>query len=198
MARSRSRRSPWRAAVDRNIVGDDEIAKLLARPIEDRIELDQSALGGDQRHVAAVRGLLGAQSRDPAAGAAERAIERLDLAHVAAGGCEPRVTRRSRRWPWRSIRLRDRPAADRRRGCAIHSGARSAPTGRRSRGNRRAGVERDDLDVAAAFRDEMQDRLVLQPEAGREHDLAGEFAAQMGDALWRATALRTAARASTL
>ena len=73
--------------VDRQVVLGREGREWFARPVEQRVELDQSALsfGGDERHILTVRGLLGAQPRDPAAGAGKRALERLDLAHGATG-----------------------------------------------------------------------------------------------------------------
>src|SRR5437763_11396796 len=59
----------------------------VARPVDQRIELEQAAraIGLDQVDAAAPRRLVGAQAGDPGAGAGERARERLDLAHVAAG-----------------------------------------------------------------------------------------------------------------
>src|SRR5215475_9213705 len=46
--------------VDRDGMAPDEVQELSPRPVEQRVELDQAALriGGDQRHVATMRGLL--------------------------------------------------------------------------------------------------------------------------------------------
>ena len=60
---------------------------VVAREIEQRAGLDQAARGVefDIAQVGAVAGLVAAQPGDPAGGVGERAAERLDLAHIAAG-----------------------------------------------------------------------------------------------------------------
>src|SRR5438105_1061872 len=73
--------------IDRNIVRGDEGQHLVAGPVEEWIELDQSAIhvGRDERHIATLRGLIGAQPRDPRSRAGKRAFEGLDLPYVTAG-----------------------------------------------------------------------------------------------------------------
>src|ERR1700704_5597994 len=70
---------------DREVVAGHEGQQLFSRPVEQRIELDQSApgFGGDKCHVLAMRGLLGAQACNPGAGAGKRTLERFDLPHGA-------------------------------------------------------------------------------------------------------------------
>src|SRR5579862_9337147 len=80
-----------------HVVGAHEFARAVARPIEQRIDLDQTALFVEQsgRQLRAVGGLIGAQPGDPGGGAVERPRQRRDLtdrATVEAGldrGTEP-------------------------------------------------------------------------------------------------------------
>src|SRR5206468_8030395 len=59
----------------------------LACPVKERIDFDERTGGIDRRIgcCGAFPRLLGSHARDPAGGAIERAAERLDLAHPAAG-----------------------------------------------------------------------------------------------------------------
>ena len=61
--------------------------RLLAAPVDQRVDLDEAAVGVrlDQRHVLAVTRLVAAQAGEPSVRAGERAVERLDLADMAAG-----------------------------------------------------------------------------------------------------------------
>src|SRR5690348_9109159 len=73
--------------VDRNVALAGETQHRLARPIEERIELENAAVPIDthQADVAARVRLAGPDARNPGRGAGQCAIERLDLANVAAG-----------------------------------------------------------------------------------------------------------------
>ena len=68
-----------------HVVGADEFARAVARPIEQRIDLDQAALFVEQsrQQLGAVGGLAGAQPGDPGGGAVERPRQRRDLANGA-------------------------------------------------------------------------------------------------------------------
>src|SRR5262245_59212603 len=52
--------------IDRDVVRADEGQQLLATPVEQGTELDQATLGlgGHDRHIATMGGLLGAQAGD--------------------------------------------------------------------------------------------------------------------------------------
>src|ERR1700729_640775 len=71
--------------IARHVVGAHEFARALARPIEQRINLDQAALFVEQsrQYLGAVGGLIGAQPGDPGGGAIERPRQRRDLANGA-------------------------------------------------------------------------------------------------------------------
>src|ERR1700722_17684662 len=68
-----------------HVVGTHKFARAFARPIEQRIDLDQTALFVEQsrRQLRAVGGLIGAQPGDPGGAAIERARQRHDLANRA-------------------------------------------------------------------------------------------------------------------
>src|SRR5580692_11423362 len=80
-----------------HVVGAHEFARALASPIEQRIDLDQTALFVEQpwQYLRAVGGLIGAQPGDPGGAAVERPRQRRDLADCATaetglnGGTEP-------------------------------------------------------------------------------------------------------------
>src|SRR5262245_3972973 len=149
--------------VDRNVVGADIGEQLLAAPVEQRAELEQAVLrlGGDDRHVATMRGLLGAQTRDPGLRTRERATERLDLAHEAAGrACRARLVEAVDALPLDQcfeIVVAGVQGADPQPVATL--GLRPQHI---SLGKQPPGVEGCDLDVAAALADQMQDGLVLQ------------------------------------
>src|SRR3984957_6826909 len=93
----RDRARAWRAGdrgeplgvpgIDGGLVRDRERPPPLARPVEQGAELEQAArIARHHVDVAAVAGLVGAQADDPRRGSRQGAVERLDLAHVAAGG----------------------------------------------------------------------------------------------------------------
>ena len=136
-ARSRSRRSRGRAARCRECRCRRRNATTsLARPIGERIDLDQRRAPHPTRRTASRRGprLLGAQAGDPAGGAGERALERLDLADVRSTPCAPRPSARKPLMPCCGDQLFERAGASgakarmRRR-----SAPRSPPRHRRSR-----------------------------------------------------------------
>src|ERR1700681_3196262 len=68
-----------------HVVGTHEFERAFARPIEQRIDLDQAALRVVQRrqYLRAVRGLIGAQPGDPGNAAVKRPRQRRDLADRA-------------------------------------------------------------------------------------------------------------------
>src|ERR1700719_1711375 len=68
-----------------HVVGAHEFARAFARPIEQRIDLDQTALFVEQsrQYLRAVGGLIGAQPGDPGDAAVERPCQRRDLANGA-------------------------------------------------------------------------------------------------------------------
>src|ERR1700724_2360053 len=80
-----------------HVVGAHEFARALARPIEQRIDLDETALFVEQssQYLGAVGGLIGAQPGDPGGAAVERPRQRRDFADRATvetgpdGGTEP-------------------------------------------------------------------------------------------------------------
>src|SRR5579862_9498336 len=69
-----------------HVVIAHEFARAFTRPIEQRIDLDQTALFIEQsgRYLRAVGGLVGAQTGDPGGAAVERPRQRRDLANRAA------------------------------------------------------------------------------------------------------------------
>src|SRR5690242_18505769 len=93
----RNRARAWRAAdrdealsvqrIDGHAVRGDRGEHLLARPVEQRIELDDVAAGIERGKPAGAPrlGLVGPRAGEPGGGARKSAVERLDLAHVAAG-----------------------------------------------------------------------------------------------------------------
>ena len=79
--------------IDRNVVVAGEAQHRFARPIEQRVELENAAvpIDVDQADFAARLRLSGPDAGDPGRGAGERAVERLDLANMAA--CQAGVAR---------------------------------------------------------------------------------------------------------
>lgn len=79
--------------VGRHAVRDRECLDLLPRPVDQRVELEEAAhrVNGHKARAAALCRLIRPQPGDPAARPGKRAVERLDLADVAAG--EARLAR---------------------------------------------------------------------------------------------------------
>src|SRR5580700_523330 len=83
--------------IARHDVGAHEFARAFARPVEQRIDLEQTALFVEQsrQYLRTVGGLIGAQPSDPGSAAIERPRQRHDLANGATieasldGGSEP-------------------------------------------------------------------------------------------------------------
>src|SRR5258708_35726443 len=71
--------------IARHVVGAHEFARAVARPIEQRIDLDQTALFVEQRRqqLGAVGGLVGAQPGDPGGAAIKRPRQRRDFTNRA-------------------------------------------------------------------------------------------------------------------
>src|SRR5580700_2974113 len=71
--------------IARHVIGAHEFARVLACPIEQRIDLDQAALFVElsKQQLGTVGGLIGAQPGDPGGGAMERPRQRRDLADGA-------------------------------------------------------------------------------------------------------------------
>jgi hypothetical protein len=79
--------------IDRHVVALNEIENVLAAPVKQRIDLDQLVfrVGCREADAGAIDRLRTTQARDPCLGAGQRALERLDLAHMTAG--QPRLLR---------------------------------------------------------------------------------------------------------
>jgi hypothetical protein len=131
-----------------------------------------------------MRGLIRPHPDDPARGAGQCTIERLDLADVAAGLADLH----------RFIKAVDAVFLDQRFELLVAriDGADApavAPLGLRpqliSFGKQAAGIEGDDIDVETALADHLQDGLILETEARRENKLAGHFAAESRQAFGR-------------
>ena len=115
--------------------------------------------------------LIGAQAGDPAGGAGKRAVERFDLAHMAAG-----LARRDR--GAKAVGALPVNQGLERRALG-HDGANVlavAALGLRPDvvrlGKQAAGIERDQVDGEILRQDGVADRLVFQSEAGGEDQRA--------------------------
>jgi hypothetical protein len=170
---------PREAAVMQSIVGNvvlaDECDHLLARPVEQRIDLDQPVMGrnNSKRDASAFIRLIGAQSGDPNDGAREGPPERLDLAHRAAG--VPRFDRgvksidalmRYQRFDAIAIRIDGDNAL-----AVSVLGPRPELESLRKQP---AGIEGHHVDRKPLTEDRMRDGLVLDTETRREDDAAAD------------------------
>jgi len=128
--------------------------------------------------------LVRAQADDPCRRAGERAIERLDLANMAAG--ESRIAR--------SIKTVDPVLLDQRfEAFILRIDRADAPAVAALRlrpklvalAKQPAGVECRNLNVDRVLGDQMENDLILQTEAGREHDPSVGLAPEPRQALGR-------------
>src|SRR5208282_369432 len=167
-----------------NAVLADEREHPLARPVEQRIYLDQPVMRIDRSKgdAGALVRLIRAQTRDPRGGACEGALEWLDLAYRAARA--PRFER--------GVKPLDALAADQRFNTyAIGIERRNSPAISVFRlrpdliGLRKqtSGIERHHLNPGGLLKYRMRDYLVLDTEARGEYDPAMQETADCRDTL---------------
>ena len=167
-----------------HVVGAHEFARAFARPIEQRIDLDQTALFVEQsrRYLRAVGGLIGAQPGDPGGAAVERPRQRRDLADRATvetgldGGTEPIDALCGDQGFDGAVFGREGKDAD----AVAPLGLRPDVIGFREKP---AGIERRDVDCQSLREDRVRDGLILESEACGEHHAAGNLAADRRQAL---------------
>src|SRR5665213_1961821 len=144
-----------------------------ARPVIERVDLDQAAGGIDagEGDFGAMFGLIGAQTGDPSGGAFKRAIERFDLAHMTTS-----LPRRDRTLEPAGTLFADQCFE---RALRRHNGAHAPAIflfGRRPDVMRLrkqpAGVERHQIDIEPLAEDCMTDGLVFDPEARRKNPVS--------------------------
>jgi len=163
--------TPLVQRVERDAVLAGEGQSLVARPVEQRVELDQVALAVDlgEGDAATRSRLVGPQPGDPGCGAGERAAERLDLADIAASlagldriveAVDPVAAHEGLDGIVPGIERRDRDAVARLGLRPKRVDLTEEPTG----------IERDDFDRQVLHRDQMGDDLILEAEAGGEDE----------------------------
>src|SRR5205085_12485397 len=161
--------TPLVQRIHRDLLHLAKIEDLLAGPVEERRDLDEVALQHRQRDRAALPRLVGAQPGHPGGRIRQCPVQWLDFADVAA--IEPRRLA--------MVEAVDPgvgdPGGERPRVRVVGADALAVTLlgllpelvgGRKEA----AGVQRHHLDVEPAGEDDVGERLVLQPEAGREHD----------------------------
>ena len=149
----------------------DEAYELAARPVEQRVDLEDALARIDRRvgHRGAQGRLFRPQAADPRDGPGKGATERLQFAHRAArmarfkGSAESTdalVINKS----FEAVPVGKKPANT----AAI---ARFRPAPKLVRlGKQSPGVEGDDVNRQILYEDCVRNRLILKPETRREHD----------------------------
>ena len=176
-----------------DVVGHEIVAHeavdLLPRPVGERVQLDQAALRVErgERRRGAVGRLAGPQPGEPAARAGERAAERLDLAEAAAGlpGGDRAPEAVDALGPHEFLRGR---ALGRVGGDPDAVGRFGLGPGVVGLGEEAAGIEGDDLDAPlreARHGQGVGERLILDPEARREDEAAGDLRGDQVEAAWK-------------
>ena len=126
--------------------------------------------------------LIAPQARDPAGGAGERSVQRAHLADLAAGLAvldrEPEAEDAVARDELLDLARVGHDHADAQAVALLACLQRLQRLGKVA-----AGVEGENVDVGAGCGDGMQQRLVLETEARREGDAAGNGARDLGHAL---------------
>ncbi len=169
--------------VDRHAAVGDLGDDLVARATGERIGLEEAEarIERHERGRAPVCGLVGAQARHPCARAFERAAQRRDLAHLAAG----LALRDAIVLAVDPLRLHQRFERGGVRVEGAHLPAVLALRLRPDRiglGKQPAGVERRHLDLEIIGEDQVGEELVLDAEAGREDDPSVDLRAQQHEA----------------
>ena len=171
--------------VHRHVLDLAEIADLLAGPVEQGRDLDEVALQHSPARTA---------PRSPDWSARSPVTQAAASASARSSGSTLRIAQQSSRAALLSIEAVDPgigdPGGERPRVGMIGADAPAVAllgllpelVGRREQPAR---VQGHHLDVEAAGEDEMGQRLVLEPEAGREHDPARHRCAQRGQPLQR-------------
>src|SRR3984957_19299826 len=167
-----------------HVVGAHEFAGAFARPVEQRIDLEQTALLIEQsrQYPRAIGGLVGAQPGDPGSAAIERPRQRRDLANRTTveagrdGGSEPVDALSSNQGFDGAVFGREGQDAD----AVATFGLGPDIIGLRKKP---AGIERRDVDRQRLREDRVRDGLILKSKTCREHQAAGDFAADRRQAL---------------
>src|SRR5260370_634068 len=182
-----------KTAIMQAVVGDPviahEVRHPIARPIQERVELEQATLRIDRgkAHHRPLCRLLGAHPRHPCAGALEGARERFDLAQPAAP--QPRLDRGAETVD----AVLGNPCFD---ATALGEESLDAPSivllGLRPDlvrlREQAAGVEGHDLDAEVLGENSVADRLVLETRAGGEDEAARDCGAGGREPLVKAEA----------
>src|SRR5579883_3517925 len=171
-------------AVVRNPVVAHEARDAIARPIEQRVQLDKAILriGGHKAHHRPLRRLFGAHASHPAGRPGERPPQRLDLAQGAA--TLPRRYRGAKPVdavlgdPVLDGRARWQKGAD-----ALAVALLSFRPHRMGFREQPPGVEGDDVDCEVLGEDRVADCLIFKTEAGGENDAALDGAANRRQSL---------------
>ncbi len=173
--------------IHRHVVLGDIGGELLRRPVGDGVDLHEPALliPGGKRDVGALLGMLAADAGDPALGTFQLAVQRPDFAHLAAGLAvvdrlaeAEHAVAGDESLDLRGFR-RDEPDAQ-----AIANLGKL--DGLKHLGKQAAGVEGENIDVGAGLGDGIEDRLIVETEAGREDDPSLHRPPYFGDALGEA------------
>src|SRR3984957_1056492 len=167
-----------------HVVGAHEFAGAFARPVEQRIDLEQTALLIEQsrQYPRAIGGLVGAQPGDPGSAAIERPRQWRDLANRTTveagrdGGSEPVDALSSNQGFDGAVFGREGQDAD----AVATFGLGPDIIGLRKKP---AGVERRDVDRQRLREDRVRDGLILKSKTCREHHAAGNLAADRRQAL---------------
>ena len=162
----------------------DEAYELAARPVEQRVDLEDALARIDRRvgHRGAQGGLFRPQAADPRDGAGKRAIERLQFAHRAARvprfkGSAESIDALVINKSFEAVAVGKKPANT----AAI---ARFRPAPKLVRlGKQSPGVEGDDVNRQILYEDCVRNRLILKPETRREHDSTRDVVADRRHAL---------------
>ena len=149
----------------------DEAYEPVARPVEQRVDLEDALARIDRRvgHRGAQRGLFRPQAADPRDGRGKRATERLQFAYRAARvarfkGSAESIDALVVNKPFQAVAVRKKPA-----NTAAITRFRPAPKLVRFR-KQSPSVEGDDVNRQILYEDCVRNGLILKAETRREHD----------------------------
>src|SRR5690606_30074734 len=152
-----------------NVVFGDVGLELLQRPVGDGVQLDEllDRVPGGERNVSASGRLGAAQAREPTGSALKRAVERADLADLAArlavlDGEAEAVDAVARDELLDLARIREDDAD-----LAVIAALAFLERVERL-GEMAACIQREDVEIDARRGDGVKHRLILKAEAGRE------------------------------